>query len=146
ALILASVTRMTWCLRGKTHLAPEEAGSSYRPGNPQRVHERLVMAGGDAIDESEVDGNGDDLESVSTGADDHLALQIEAIAAEANVAHEVRGVQAIAALRIGDAGPRRPGDGPGGESICQATPGQHLVEEVSAAADDQIGPRLFPPS
>src|SRR5207253_1088841 len=106
ALILANVTRITWCLRGKSHLAPEEAGSSYRPGNPQRVYERLVMAGGEAVDESEVDGSGDDLESVATGADDHLAFQIEAIAAEANAAQEVRGVQAIAALRIGDDCPR----------------------------------------
>src|SRR2546428_11235115 len=111
-------------------LVPEEAGSSYRPCNPQSVHERLVMAGGEAIDESEVDGSGDDLESVATGADDHLALQIEAIAAQADVAQEVGGVQAVAALRIGDAGLRGSGDGPGRESICQATAGQHLVEEV----------------
>jgi hypothetical protein len=101
------------------------------------------VAGGDSIDESEVDGSGDHLEAADSGAHDHLALEVEAVGPQPHVAQQVRRVEAKTALRIGDAGLRRLGDRPGRESIGEPAAGQHLTEEMRASADDQVGLRLL---
>src|ERR1700693_6391572 len=100
------------------------------------------MAGRETIDESEVDGGGDDAETVATCAHDHFAFQVESISAHFYSAKQVCRIQTESALRVGDTGLRRPGDRPRGETIGQPPPRQHLIEEMRAATDDQIAAGL----
>src|SRR5204863_8608143 len=101
-----------------------------------------VGSGGEPGDESEVDGDGDHFEAVAAGADDHFALQVEAVAAQAHLEQQLRRIEAKAALRVGDVRLRAAGNGPGGEAVGHPPPRKHLVEEVCAAADDQVCPGL----
>src|SRR5204862_7933221 len=94
-------------------LPPEKPRARHRPEDPQRVLYRLVVAGRQPVDESEVDGDGEDLEAVAAGADDHFALQIEAVAAQAHLEQQILRIEAEAALRVGDVGLRTVRDGPG---------------------------------
>src|SRR5581483_3139348 len=109
----------------------------------QRVFERLVVARRQAVDEAEVDRDGEDLEATEPGADDHYALEIEAVGVKPYAAQQPGRIEPEAALRIGDAGSRSARDRPGGESIRHAAPRQHLAEKMGAAADDQVGAGLF---
>src|SRR6266571_4951061 len=86
-------------------LAPEKASARHGPGDAQCVFERLVVAGGDPVDESEVDGDREDFEAADAGAHDHFALQIESFRSQADIAQKICGVETEAALRIGDVRP-----------------------------------------
>src|ERR1700686_1312336 len=96
---------------------PEIPRPDHRPGDPERVHQRLVMAGGLAVDEAEVDRNGDDLESGQAGANDHFALHGKSVAVKAGRAQKTGGVEPEAALRVGDVRLRCEGDTPRREAV-----------------------------
>src|SRR5688500_13268839 len=96
------------------------------------------MARRDAVDEAELDGDGDDLQAAPAGEDDDLALEFEAVGVQFQRAQQPRGVAAKAALRDGDRGAGRFRDAPGGEAVRVAAAREHVLEQMRAAADDEI--------
>src|SRR4051812_50125697 len=96
------------------------------------------MARGLAVDESEVDGDGDDFEAAAAGLHDHFALHVETVAAQTDAGEEAGGVEPESALRIGHVGLRRVRDAARGKTIRETAPRQHLAEEMRASADDEV--------
>src|SRR5688500_7542001 len=96
--------------------SPDEPRPRYRTDDAQGVFERLVVAGGDAVDEAQLDRDGHDGEALAAGADDDLALHVEPVGAKLDCPQQLCGVEAEAALRIGDGHTRRPGDRRGREA------------------------------
>src|SRR5439155_24982699 len=60
-------------------VSPDEACAEDGPGDAEGVEQRLVVAGRDAVDEAELDWHRHDRKTAAAGADDHLALHVEAV-------------------------------------------------------------------
>src|SRR5204862_639729 len=110
-------------------LAPEKSRADSRPRDAQRVPERAVVTRREPVDEPEVDGRDRDTHLADAGADDDLALHVEAVGAKIDLANQARRVKPEAAQRIAHSHPGRLPDGPSREAVRHPAPRQHVIEE-----------------